>query len=260
MEKLKIYLGQNRDLKTEILDCLTTLGYIWKGEKDYLDTASPEAIYTSVYVDGDISLEHSIAYSMFYHLSPDHRVVTIDDLRTMTNPAQPSEPDPFLKEYLTPYYKLMLSSDPHPSWIDVPDGARTALLWDEGTPGQVIEFYREDNVYFSDEKHEWRRGMNWQAKSKTDSRVVWQRDLQPETNDAINFDFTSNLQFPPIETVYHYSASINTARGTVSYDGVVTFTGRITGIEDYQKVRAEIAKDGNVTPELVNVHSLTIVG
>ena len=75
MEKLKIYLGQNRDLKTEILDCLTTLGYIWKGEKDYLDTASPEAIYTSVYVDGDISLEHSIAYSMFYHLSPDHRVV-----------------------------------------------------------------------------------------------------------------------------------------------------------------------------------------
>ena len=84
MEKLKIYLGKkDRDLKTEILDCLATLGYTWKGEKDYLDRATPEAIYTSVYVDGDIALEHSIAYSMFYHLSPEHRVVTIEKLRDM---------------------------------------------------------------------------------------------------------------------------------------------------------------------------------
>lgn len=61
------------------------------------------------------------------------------------------------------------------------------------------------------------------------------------------------------ETLYHYSASINTARGTVFYDGVITFPGRITGIEDYQQARAEIAKDGNVAPQQVNVHSLSIV-
>jgi hypothetical protein len=268
----------------------------------------------------------------------------------------PSEPDPFLKEYLTPDFRLMLASDPHPSWIDVPNGARTALLWDEGTLGQVIEFYREDNVYFSNEKHQWLRGMNWQAKSKTDSRVIWQRDPQPVTepdpfmkeylapeegyalklasapndgwievpdesvhaielistvdsfvgtvlfmnaaglifihgktkefvngtydtvkgyvddgdllvwsrypksNETDSSDLPSSIEFAPIETVYHYSASINTARGSVSYDGVVTFTGRITGIEDYQKVRAEIAKDGSVAPDQVNIHSLTIVG
>lgn len=168
------------------------------------------------------------------------------------------ETDPFLKEYLTPDFRLMLASDPHPSWIDVPDGAQIALLWDEGTPGQVIEFYREDNVYFSNEKHEWRRGMNYQGKCKTHSKVVWQRDPQPQSDS--NSDLPSSIEFAPIETVYHYSASINTARGTVSYDGVITFPGRITGIEDYQKVRAEIAKDGNVAPDAVNVHSLTIVG
>lgn len=60
-------------------------------------------------------------------------------------------------------------------------------------------------------------------------------------------------------TVYHYSASINTARGTVAYDGVITLPGRITGIEDYQKARAEIAKDGNVAPDQVNVLSLSII-
>jgi len=60
-------------------------------------------------------------------------------------------------------------------------------------------------------------------------------------------------------TVYHYSASVNTSRGTITYDGVITFPGRITGIEDYRKVRAEIATDGNVAPEQVNVHSLTVI-
>lgn len=257
MEKLKIYLGQNRDLKTEILDCLTTLGYMWKGEKDYLDTASPEAIYTSVYVDGDISLEHSIAYSMFYHLSPDHRVVTIDDLRTMTNPAQPSEPDPFLKEYLTPDYKLMLASDPQDGWIEVPEGAELYAYW----PNDNSYNFHSGKSFFEDDGWNccgW--GVDKIKNGTAGAKALWQRDPQPVQTIKFSSELPSLKEYPPIETVYHYSASINTARGTVSYDGVVTFTGRITGIEDYRKVRAEIAKDGNVTPEQVNVHSLTIVG
>lgn len=59
---------------------------------------------------------------------------------------------------------------------------------------------------------------------------------------------------------YQYAASINTARGTIQYDGVINLLGRITDIDDYQQARAEIAKDGNVAPEQVNVHSLSIVG
>lgn len=61
-------------------------------------------------------------------------------------------------------------------------------------------------------------------------------------------------------TTYQYAASINTARGTIQYDGVINLLGRITDIDDYQQARAEIAKDGNVAPDQVNVHSLSIVG
>lgn len=65
--------------------------------------------------------------------------------------------------------------------------------------------------------------------------------------------------FQPQPVTYHYAASINTARGTVAYDGVITMPQRITGMEDYLQARAEIAKDGNVTPEQVNIHSLSII-
>ena len=65
--------------------------------------------------------------------------------------------------------------------------------------------------------------------------------------------------FQPQPVTYHYAASINTARGTVAYDGVITMPQRITGMEDYLQARAEIAKDGNVAPEQVNIHSLSII-
>lgn len=65
--------------------------------------------------------------------------------------------------------------------------------------------------------------------------------------------------FQPQPVTYHYAASINTARGTVAYDGVITMPQRITGMEDYLQARTEIAKDGNVAPEQVNIHSLSII-
>jgi len=165
-------------------------------------------------------------------------------------------PDPFLKEYLTPDYKLMLANGPQDGWIEVPEGADTAVLWDEGEPYEVIAFYRENNKFYSPLEGVWTSCTDWQSGEIESSRkVVWQRNPQPEPETATLED-SENL----LDVVYHYSASFNSARGTVSYDGVITFPGRITGIEDYRKVRAEIAKDGNVTPELVNVHSLTIVG
>lgn len=118
------------------------------------------------------------------------------------------------------------------------------------------------------------------------SKIVWQRDPQPEkqslndvaktaeehrqkglravprdpSNPHSDYVVDPQLEFELPDTVYQYSASINTPRGTVHYDGVITFPGRITGIEDYHQVRAEIAKDGNTTPDKVNVHTLNIVG
>lgn len=60
--------------------------------------------------------------------------------------------------------------------------------------------------------------------------------------------------------VYQYAASANTPRGSVHWDGVVT-ARLISGIDDYRAVRAEIARDGNISnPELVQVHNLAMVG
>lgn len=66
----------------------------------------------------------------------------------------------------------------------------------------------------------------------------------------------------PPAVIYHYSASINTARGSVSYDGVLEYPRPIAGIDDYHAVRAIIAEDGGQrdNPGLVNVLSLTAVG
>lgn len=165
--------------------------------------------------------------------------------------------DPFLKEYLTPDYKLMLASEPQDGWIEVPEGAELYAYW----PNDNSYNFHSGKSFFEDD--EWNCcgwGVDKIKNGTAGAKALWQRDQQSVQTIKFSSELPSLKEYLPIETVYHYSASINTARGTVSYDGVVTFTGRITGIEDYQKVRAKIAKDGNVTPELVNVHSLTIVG
>lgn len=59
--------------------------------------------------------------------------------------------------------------------------------------------------------------------------------------------------------VYQYAASVNNARGCFHWDGVVT-ARLISGIEGYHAVRAEIARDGNVKPEQVQIHNLAMVG
>lgn len=339
MNKLKIFIGDNPELKNQVLDYLFALGYEWKGDKSYLETLRPDAIYAGS--SDTISVNHCMTADQFEGYQSDHRTVTIEDLREMlvlqeyvpteyldTNDnykyhkpnrpvfigtgwieipksaeaylasadfkgfikpdlcgalmlfeggqwiygtgifknkldqalwvrTQPAElPDPFLKEYLTPDYKLMLANGPQDGWIEVPEGADTAVLWDEGEPYEVIAFYRENNKFYSPLERVWTSCTDWELVEIESSRkVVWQRDPHPEP-ETTNLEDSDTL----LDVVYHYSASFNGARGTVSYDGVITFPGRITGIEDYRKVRAEIAKDGNVTPELVNVHSLTIVG
>ncbi len=83
---------------------------------------------------------------------------------------------------------------------------------------------------------------------------------------SLNFGQTDgssieHLPLPP-KLVYQYSASINSARGTVLTDGVIELESLINGIDDYRAARALIAADLGVTdmPGAVNVHSLSIVG
>lgn len=260
MNKLKIFIGDKPELKNQVLDYLFALGYEWKGDKSYLETLRPDAIYAGS--SDTISVHHCMTADQFEGYQSDHRTVTIEDLREMLVlqeyvPTEYAElPNPFLKEYLTPDFRLMLASSLQDGWIEVPEGADTAILWDEGEPYEVIAFYRGSNKFYSPLKKVWMSCTDWELVEIDSSRkVVWQRHPHPEPKTTTLEDSDSLL-----DVVYHYSASFNSARGSVSYDGVITFPGRITGIEDYRKVRAEIAKDGNVTPDQVNVHSLTIVG
>lgn len=83
---------------------------------------------------------------------------------------------------------------------------------------------------------------------------------------SLNHGNTEGAAIEPVNpdedeiAVYQYAASANTARGSVHWDGVVT-AELITGIVDYRAVRAQIARDGNISnPELVQVHNLAMVG
>lgn len=64
---------------------------------------------------------------------------------------------------------------------------------------------------------------------------------------------------PPV--IYQYAATINTSRGTVSYDGIVFRPGYIRSMDDYQSIRQEVARDANVDDaNAVNIINLNIVG
>ncbi len=261
--KLHVYPSQ---VETA-LKLLVDLGYGENLDKDNLDGYRCEFIFTTT--DGRILM----GWNENQFLDSESEELTIGQLKEKQQepikavPRDPTnehsdyvasvEPNPFLKEYLTPDFRLMLASEPQDGWFEVPEGADTALQQNHGQ-FYAIEFYRGYYEFFSTSRKNWVRSMDWRTRYKNNANVVWQRDPQPEPD--FGSDLPSSIEFASIETVFHYSASINTPRGTVSYDGVIAFPGRITGIEDYRKVRAEIAKDGNVTPEQVNVHSLTIVG
>lgn len=166
-------------------------------------------------------------------------------------------------------------------FIRVPDGSSWAIEFNN----HYIAFYKQDSgsLFVIDHQHsDWTETgyssiedvpgvVIWQQGHLNDTEAHGEHNLSNELNDlCAEFgcppgvdrmrwlrDHLRGTRKP--ETLYHYAASINTARGTAHYDGVITFPGRITGIEDYQQARAEIAKDGNVAPEQVNVHSLSIV-
>lgn len=195
-----------------------------------------------------------------------------------TSETQPAElPDPFLKEYLTPDYKLMLANGPQDGWIEVPEGSVHAIKLVNTIKifvGTIVFMNAAGLIFIHGKTQEFTNGTYDTVEGYVNDGdlLIWSRHPQPKPEKTTPDDSDSPLDVmygnewstvlnpQLLDVVYHYSASFNSARGSVSYDGVITFPGRITGIEDYRKVRAEIAKDGNVTPDQVNVHSLTIVG
>lgn len=92
-------------------------------------------------------------------------------------------------------------------------------------------------------------------------RIPWLRSQlqelkQRRANEATTSD---GITLEGEKVVYQYAASVNTAHGTVQWDGVV-FGSEIKGIDDYHQIRSVIAQDGHVPQERVNVISLSAVG
>lgn len=145
------------------------------------------------------------------------------------------------------------------SWIMVPEGAIAAVRLVNTNPeyvGDILFINGQGKTYNNRTGGEWLYGTFLSASEYVNDgdELVWKRDEKKPTI-ITGWD----LAAVP-DTIYHYAASYNTHRGTTYYDGVVSFPGRITGIEDYRKVRAQIAEDGHVTSDRVNVHSLTVIG
>lgn len=179
-------------------------------------------------------------------------------------------------------------------WLKIPEGANLATQ----SPDNQITFWKDDHllwniniVSWEDSRpyalevgnsayyNYWKHKIVWDYAKNIDHKNSVDRNAHlpggsAHTYEAVPEDPKNpcspmvaknamadgwNLAAVP-DTIYHYAASYNTHRGTTYYDGVVSFPGRITGIEDYRKVRAQIAEDGHVTADRVNVHSLTVIG
>lgn len=147
-------------------------------------------------------------------------------------------------------------------WLKIPEGAIAAVRLVNTDPeyvGDILFISEQGKTYNHRTGDEWLYGTFLSASEYVNDgdELVWERDKEPKSKPTITTGW--DLAAVP-ETIYHYAASYNTHRGTTYYDGVVSFPGRITGIEDYHKVRAQIAEDGHVTADRVNVHSLTVIG
>lgn len=156
-------------------------------------------------------------------------------------------------------------------WLEIPDGA---ILATQAPDNQII-FWKDRYFVWDKEKLSWEDSREYAAQVGNSTyynywkhKVVWDfaRKIEHKNSVDPNDPMVAkeimaggwDLAAVP-DTIYHYAASYNTHRGTTYYDGVVSFPGRITGIEDYRKVRAQIAEDGHVTADRVNVHSLTVI-
>lgn len=127
----------------------------------------------------------------------------------------------------------------------------------ETPAGQATYHLPVSESHYLPEGIKLERGKEWDGHTAAD---VLDRLL------SLNDGRTDGTAIEPVSlvaeevAVYQYAASANTARGSVHWDGVVT-AKLIGGIEDYRAVRAEIARDGNISnPELVQVHNLAMVG
>lgn len=157
--------------------------------------------------------------------------------------------------------------------VEIPTGATFAT----GKNNNPV--FRKDGYYWGDasplcSSSHWRKtNINLSNAETCGLDVVWVRE-EPSMNEIIKTaeeyrqsqseepeltDFGTGILSVSSETVYHYHI-IPHSPMLMPVSGVIFFDGRISGVEDYERLRGMIAEAINSKPDDFSISSLTIVG
>lgn len=190
------------------------------------------------------------------------------------------------KEYLVPqiaggfmYRKAYDQRHIPKHWIEIPEGATFATGKDKLTFRKDLYYLEDAQPIGSDDTPYWRHTdiTLKRAKEMKSLTIAWVRE-EPSMNDIIKTaedhrqslsdekendipltDFGIDFSSVSTDTIYHYYACPHNPSWP-PVDGIILFDGRISGAEDYNRLRNMIAEVINRKPEDFAIRSLTIVG
>ena len=179
------------------------------------------------------------------------------------------------------YYERETGQPRSIDWIEIPTGATFA------TDKNNNPVFRKDGYYWGDASpHYWgdasplcsssywrKTNINLSNAEAFGLNVVWVREepsmneiiktaeeyRQSQSNEPELTDFGTGILSVSSETVYHYHI-IPHSPMLMPVGGVIFFDGRISGVEDYERLRGMIAEAINSKPDDFSISSLTIVG
>ena len=157
--------------------------------------------------------------------------------------------------------------------VEIPTGATFAT----GKNNNPV--FRKDGYYWGDasplcSSFHWRKTYIKLSNAKACGLdVVWVREepsmneiiktaeeyRQSQSNEPELTDFGTGILSVSSETVYHFYACPHNPSWP-PIDGIIVFDGRISGVEDYERLRGMIAEVINSKPDDFSISSLTIVG
>ena len=171
------------------------------------------------------------------------------------------------------YYESETGQPRSIDWIEIPTGATFAT----GKNNNPV--FRKDGYYCGDasplcSSSHWRKTNIKPSNAEACGLdVVWVREepsmneiiktaeeyRQSQSNEPELTDFGTGILSVSSETVYHYHI-IPHSPMLMPVGGVIFFDGRISGVEDYERLRGMIAEAINSKPDDFSISSLTIVG
>lgn len=189
MQNLKIRVNNEAESK-EVQELFLGLGYVkdnwlWSGYSDYpIELRTRDGGYSDFKLNAGGAIER--------------QEITLPELRAMANQDQDEQfltPETTLndqyaeieqvrqhemKEYLIPSanykYQKAYPIASWREWVEIPEGAEWAKLWDKGEFYECVEFYRGKNEFFSNSSKKWMRGADESTnKIGQPATIIWNR-------------------------------------------------------------------------------------